>query len=385
MALAALVGLFAAPLAFSSQDAGLKLGTPTLTNNQIQFTLSCESGVAYVIEHSVDLQDWAPVLTNSDSSIARLITADAPSDVDFYRARRSQLPLFGAAMAAVSAINLQGNNIATDSFDSGDTNYSTGGLYPVGSVEKTKAKGDVCTPSILTTCLQIGNANIKGHVKTGPGVGTFSIGPNGTVGSRAWVEGGSTGIQPGWSSTDFNVVFPDVTLPTQIWLPASSTTPGSDTVDGVQYSYIFKTDGDYSINTLSGSVYVSTNAHVRLKISNSYVASSAVIRICPDNGSLQIFMVGTNFSLGGSAQIDNMSGHADRFFLFGLPTCTSILLSGSAAFFGCIYAPQAAFTLGGGGSYTWDFVGSSVTKTVLMNGHFNFHYDENLARTGPFR
>ena len=26
-----------------------------------------------------------------------------------------------------------------------------------------------------------------------------------------------------------------------------------------------------------------------------------------------------------------------------------------------------------------------MTKTVTMNGHFNFHYDEILGRTGPSR
>jgi len=26
-----------------------------------------------------------------------------------------------------------------------------------------------------------------------------------------------------------------------------------------------------------------------------------------------------------------------------------------------------------------------VTKSFTMNGHFNFHYDENLARIGPTR
>ena len=46
---------------------------------------------------------------------------------------------------------------------------------------------------------------------------------------------------------------------------------------------------------------------------------------------------------------------------------------------GTIYAPHADFTLGGGGKDTIDFVGSSVTKTVKMNGHYKFHYDENLA------
>ncbi len=41
--------------------------------------------------------------------------------------------------------------------------------------------------------------------------------------------------------------------------------------------------------------------------------------------------------------------------------------------------------MGGGGNDTWDFVGASVSRTVKMNGHFNFHFDENLARIGPGR
>lgn len=41
--------------------------------------------------------------------------------------------------------------------------------------------------------------------------------------------------------------------------------------------------------------------------------------------------------------------------------------------------------MGGGGGNTYDFVGASVSSTVLMNGHFNFHYDEALGRIGPRR
>ncbi len=153
----------------------------------------------------------------------------------------------------------------------------------------------------------------------------------------------------------------------------------------MSYAYIFKTNGDYQLNNLNGSVYVSTNAHVRLKINNSYITSSQVIRLDINNAYLQIFMVGSAFSLTGAAWIDNPSGHAERFYLFGLPGCTNISFGGNGSFYGGIYAPQADFTLGGGGIDTWDFVGSSVTKTVTVNGHYSFHYDENLARVGPSR
>jgi len=39
--------------------------------------------------------------------------------------------------------------------------------------------------------------------------------------------------------------------------------------------------------------------------------------------------------------------------------------------------------LGGGGSSTYDFVGAIVAKSVNVNGHFSFHFDENLLKAGP--
>ena len=58
--------------------------------------------------------------------------------------------------------------------------------------------------------------------------------------------------------------------------------------------------------------------------------------------------------------------------------------SGNASYIGTVYAPEAQFTLNGGGAgSTSDYQGSCIVNSVVMNGHFNFHYDENLKRTGP--
>jgi hypothetical protein len=43
------------------------------------------------------------------------------------------------------------------------------------------------------------------------------------------------------------------------------------------------------------------------------------------------------------------------------------------------------FDLNGSGATQTDFIGASVSKTVSMNGHFNFHYDEALKKLGPPR
>jgi hypothetical protein len=92
-----------------------------------------------------------------------------------------------------------------------------------------------------------------------------------------------------------------------------------------------------------------------------------------------LYVAGASTSLGGSGVV-NGTGSATNFSYYGLPSNTSVSFSGNAAFVGTIYAPNAALQLGGGGSNTFDFVGASVSNTVQMNGHFNFHYDELLGR-----
>src|SRR5437773_1680786 len=52
--------------------------------------------------------------------------------------------VFAKGMVAKGQIDLKGNNVVTDSFDSSDTNYNTGGLY---DKSKHKANGDVATDS----------------------------------------------------------------------------------------------------------------------------------------------------------------------------------------------------------------------------------------------
>ncbi|HWQ93552.1 MAG TPA: hypothetical protein VN673_17950 [Clostridia bacterium] len=294
-------------------------------------------------------------------------------------------PLFNVAMAALETIDLKGNNITTDSFDSADPNFSDNGKYP-SHVNKTRANGSVCTSASLIDSIDMGNANIKGRVKTGPGVDTIEIGPNGSVGDRAWVESGTDGIKPGWAATDFNAIFNTVEPPGVTPLPKAAV---PQVVDGTTYQYVFSSDGwYYPAAGISGNVLFNapTNHIIRLIVYTPVsLSGQTVIRVANTGVKVRIYMAGNQFSLTGQACIDNQSGAADRFYLYGLKTCKSITFSGNASFCGGIYAPQAAFTLGGGGADVYDFVGASVTRTVTMNGKFRFHYDENLRRLGPGR
>ena len=115
---------------------------------------------------------------------------------------------------------------------------------------------------------------------------------------------------------------------------------------------------------------------------NVKISSGESIIIAP-GGKLTIYMAGTSFDLGGGGVVNN--GTAANFSYYGLESNTEIKFSGNAGFTGTIYAPQASLSLSGGGNpaNTVDFSGACVVKSVSMNGHLNFHYDESLATTGP--
>jgi len=281
-------------------------------------------------------------------------------------------PLFKVAMVAKDKIDFNGNGAAADSFDSEDPNFSTNGRYDPA---KSKDKGDVASTFGL---VNVGNANIKGKLKTGP-TGSSSVGPNGSVGSAAWVDGGHTGIEPGWTANDFNADFPIVLAPF-----SSAFTPASGSVGGTNYNYVLGTDN-----------YLMTSLTLKAK-DIMYINGKAVLYVTGDvlmqgngNTASQIIIgPGSSLSMyvgGASASFTqiNTQGSAKSFNYFGLPANTSVSFGGNATVVGTIYCPNAAFTIGGGGNNVYDFEGSVMANTIKMNGHFKFHFDENLAKTGP--
>ena len=182
-----------------------------------------------------------------------------------------------------------------------------------------------------------------------------------------------------------NVLLTDVKEPEHTWEALPSGGKKSTEIDGIAYQHVITKSGYYKASTLEGSVYIGTNVRAQVYLTDSVSLTSKMqIRIIPEANRLTLYMAGSQFKLGGSGVL-NETGSAGSFLYFGLPTNTDIVLSGNASFVGAIYANHADFTLGGGGSDSYDFIGASVTKSVKMNGHFNFHYDENLANIGPSR
>ena len=299
--------------------------------------------------------------------------------------------LFAKAMVAEGQINLMGNNITTDSFNS--MNPATGGKLPdpVTKPNEVHDQGDVATNSELINSLSMGNADIMGHISTGPG-GTISIGPQGVAGSKPWVQSGTHNgqIQPTWSEDDMNVDFPAVAIPST----TSSVSYGSYNVSGTNYNFVLG-NGSYQVigsGGLKGNVLVMGNGVTTLYVpSGSSLSFSGTDKIVIAPGAtLKLFVGCETASWSGQASIVNQNISnppkdvgALHFQYYGLPTNTQINMTGNASFTGVIYAPNANLKLGGGGSNDYDLVGSTVTKTVTMNGHMNFHYDEALKDLGP--
>ena len=146
----------------------------------------------------------AGVNLNSEHSITRAV-----------RVRTSRSSLLLAPLVAKKTIDLNGNGILTDSFDSASPALSSNGHY---DPTKVGDLGDVASNEGIVGVISVQNANIYGKVHTGPG-GTASIGSQGAVGSHAWQAAGNTGIQPGWATEDANFTFPDTTAPYSSGLP----------------------------------------------------------------------------------------------------------------------------------------------------------------------
>jgi len=301
--------------------------------------------------------------------------------------------LFAKAMVAEGQINLMGNNITTDSFNSMDP--ATGGTYPNPATNPNLISdaGDVATNLELINSLSMGNADIMGHVSTGPG-GTISIGPQGVAGSKPWVQSGTHNgqIQPTWSADDMNVDFPPVAIPST----TSSVSYGNYNIGspiGTNYNFVLG-NGSYQVigsGGFKGNVLVQGNAVLYVPSGSSLSFSGQDKIVIAPGATLKLFVGCTTASWSGQASIvnENISKPATgdvgalHFQYYGLPTNTQLDMTGNASFTGAIYAPSANLKLGGGGSNDYDLVGSTVTKTVTMNGHMNFHYDEALKDKGP--
>ena len=353
------------------------LSSPRRSGPEYSFTLQGEFNGSYVIEHSTNLLDWLRVSTNREPAAVRSITyMDWWHRTHFLRAYRLREALFTHAILARDPVDLRYvRGVTVDSFDSADSLYSTDGRYDPA---KAKDNGDLSGSGSF-----IGNARIKGSISTFFG-GEVTVGPNGSVGSKAWVDGGNLGIQPGHIKSDAEwhpiLVAPPFT---------NAPPPESGTVGGLPYAYLLGS-GNYLLPSLHITI---TNAmrvtgDAVLFVQGNIFISQGAIEI--DQGATLILYAG---GFGSSIDCSSISnpGNATNFQYYGLPGNERVWFGGAPlgeanSFTGTIYAPHADMLIDAkGGQISLSFDGSIVARRVVVYGPCDFHFDENLRRNGPQR
>ena len=287
--------------------------------------------------------------------------------------------VFQVGMAAKLNVTFKGNNVTTDSFNSADSSKSTNSRY---DPTKAQANGDVASTDGFVS---VGNANIHGKIRTGPS-GTYSFGPNGYAGPILKADGSPfTGpglYSPDWYKNDFNADFKDVEPP----FAAGYTPTGSGT-----NKWILSGDTDYYVNdsvkfTDPKDIILVTGGNVRLYVTGDFELSGTAVVIEP-GATLKLYVGTSDPSVSTKAELAQVNigttGKAATFQYYGLPSNKTLSWSGNDFFIGTVYAPQAVFTMGGGGNNTYDYQGACVVYEAEINGHFNFHYDEDLNVKPP--
>jgi hypothetical protein len=296
------------------------------------------------------------------------------------------------AMVATTTVNFKGFNISTDSYQSTNLALFPGGIW---NQANRRDHGDVSTLSTNSGDLVVQNGKVRGSVHTPPNwtATSANIGSGGSVGDNAWVGGGHSGIESGRAKNDSTSVYPDATLPDTggaLWKAVPNQSPV--TINGVTYQFVL-TSGYWTLDAsrLTGSIYAKgTNVVLNLTGGTATIGAGNTItvpNIVDANGnpySMDLYVSATSFTVSGTGYV-NEGGVAKNLQYYGLPSNQSITLGGNASLTAEIYAPEADFSLGGGGSDTYDFSGMCVTKSITMNGHFNFHFDECAKDTLNFK
>jgi len=274
-------------------------------------------------------------------------------------------PLFAKGMVALGLIDMNGNNVVTDSFNSLTTNNVNGRYAPSVAL----GHGDVATDSNL---VNVAGATIHGGVATGPG-GTVSV---------------KNGVVTGPITDDMNIDFPEAELPFDAGTAGVKFTADGTktTINGTNYTQIYS-GGNYKISPasqfqLSGKETVLIQGTVTIWFPQDFSISGGGGFVL-ERGAHLIIYAGADSSVSGNG-IGN-TGDPTECVIYGLPTCSRIAVSGNGEFCGLIYAPNSDLTLGGGGNSNYAFTGASVSKSAKLGGNVSFYYDEAIRMRGPIR
>lgn len=283
---------------------------------------------------------------------------DVTRQLEVHLSRRS---LFANGITSRSSVKFSGGSASVDSYQSSKGKWS--------ATSNRSYNGSVSSVSVAVDSIELANATIRGFVATGGE--PPKVGPNGKVVG----EEGTSGVDPERVALDFDAVFPSIVAPTnydtyisEINSSMSLGDPLGDPNDPevIRIDSISLTSGTLEI---VGPVILHVTGNIRMEdLGGLKVAST---------GSLQLYADG-NISIKDKAAA-NDTNRPEAMMIYGTnPESQNFELSGNGEWQAGVYAPNAQVKMNGGGS-TGQFSGAVVADRVLINGGYEFHYDEDLV------
>lgn len=332
--------------------------------------------------------DSAPTVTSTGYSKLNIAGVELTRVVQVTTKKQGR---FTKGLVAKGALIFSGQ-FETDSYDSADPAHSTGGLYDPAKRKDNGDVGSMLTGNSVFALSMSGQAKVYGSLAVTP-AGTTEIKSQAALGTSSFVDGGGSGFESGRVSTDLNVSFPPEPIPSS---GGAFGLPAGGTVSGTNYTRVFST-GKYTASSvaITGNDKWRINGDVLLIVDKDFdEAGNAFIYIAP-GAKLTLYVKQGKLTLSGNG-LANATGNAANFTILGnsntvdsrgaiiTPGLTAINISGNGAIVGTIYAPDASFTLSGGGrpGDLTDFSGAAVVGMATGSGHMKFHYDESLANAG---
>lgn len=304
-------------------------------------------------DQTIELGDWDCL---SDGYTA--IDPAFPNKANAVRvvARRNNVSLFFAGIMGINKTNVSREaiamvrkpclgiwgiggvkvpgNVYIDSYDSTVGNYSPG---------TANEDGDVCSNGDIKVA---GSAEVHGDVMPGPGA-ELIVNGSATISGHNCAHAGITAVD-----------FPPVDL-TDVLLNNDNALIGLTDLGNNPFSSAWNVSisGGDGLTLAPGTYYFDSMSF----------SGPATLTI---TGPTTIYL-GGDFDATGEAIVNTTQNPGDFTIL---SAGSEVKLTGQAAFYGFVYAPNATVTLSG----TADYFGEMIGGTLKITGNFQFHLDESL-------
>jgi hypothetical protein len=235
----------------------------------------------------------------------------------------------------------------TDSYDSHAGPYAS----QVGPGGYAQSHGDLGSNGTITTS---GGVLVHGDARPGPN-GSYVGSPSAVTGTTA-------------PTSSDRVLDPYTYSPPAIG--PGGNLQNTTTLTSGTYRYSSVNIGGGKVLTFSGDV--------TLYVDNGFTISGSGFAVILPGATVTINHGTGNFVVSGSGILNNSHDPSALQIFSATVASNRVEISGSASFYGAVYAPYAAFVSSGGSQ----LYGAMVSKTMTLSGGAWLHYDTSLGSLG---